>query len=65
MHSHQGYMNTPQPCDWDNHKQRAVGFTLRGGEWHGDFIWRVFVPKRHSGKAPQKRRSGELYERFR
>lgn len=50
MHSHRGYMNTPQPCNWDTHKQRAAGFTLRGGEWHGDSFGAFLFPNAAVGK---------------
>ena len=60
MHSHRGYMNTPQPCDWDPHKQRAVGFTVWEGEWRGDSFGAFLFPNATVGK-PLKRDALENY----
>ena len=43
-------MNTPQPCDWDTHKQRVAGFTLWEGEWRGDSFGAFLFPNAAVGK---------------
>ena len=53
-------MNTPQPCDWDTQKQRAVGFTLWEGEWRGDSFGAFLFPNATVGK-PLKRDALENY----